>query len=195
MTRVLTLIFLICTVAGCALSPQLIDIAPQPTVTDENIGHNIAVSVSSSDHRSRPEFGSRGGVYGDTSLIRASNDLTDSIALAARQALQQQGFNAYNPGADANQLDVRVVTFRYTPEDGAIVNRVDVEAELHAVVSNARGDQFRGVYRAGNSYEQPITPSAKRNAMMLNEVLSRALSSLLADSKLQQFLVGAVSAP
>lgn len=195
MIRILTTLLLLGLFNGCALSPQLIDIAPQPAVASANIGSNAPVAVSSSDHRSHTEFGSRGGVYGDTSLIRASNDLTDSITRSVRQAMQQQGFNAYNPGSEAASLDVRVVEFSYTPEDGAIVNQVEVQAELHAMAVNQRGDQFRGVYRAGNTYEQPVTPSAKRNAMMLNEVLSRALSSLLEDSKLQNFLVGGVSAP
>ncbi|PKM22562.1 MAG: hypothetical protein CVV10_03735 [Gammaproteobacteria bacterium HGW-Gammaproteobacteria-14] len=176
--------------SGCALSPQMINITPTPEVTARNVGNNVAVAVTGTDQRSRPEFGTRGGVYGETSLIRAANNLTDTVADSVRKGLQQQGFNAYNPGTDATALEVRVVEFSYVPESGSVVNKVEVRTELHSLARNAKGDEFRGVYRAGNTYEQPLTPTAKRNQMMLNEVVSRALGQLLADDKLLNFLGG-----
>ncbi|MCC1496570.1 YajG family lipoprotein [Alcanivorax sp. 1008] len=195
MIRLISAALLASTLSACALSPQMIDIVPKPEVVTRNAGNNQAVSVSTSDQRSSPEFGTRGGVYGETSLLRASNDMTGAITLAVRQGLQQQGFNAYNPADGASALEVRVVEFSYIPEEGSVVNRVDVKAEIHAVARNNQGDEFRGVYRAGNTYEQPLTPSAKRNMMMLNEVLDRALRQLLADDKLLTFLSGSVTAP
>src|SRR5690606_7394704 len=116
--------------------------------------------------------------------IRPANDLGEAITQAVRRGLQQQGFNAYNPGADSARLEVQVAEFSYVPEQGSVVNRVEVQVVLNAAANNARGDEYRASYRAGNIYEQPMTPSAKRNQMMLNEVLDRALRQLLADEKL-----------
>ena len=195
MIRLISAVLLASTLSACALSPQMIDIVPKPDVVTRNAGNNEAVSVSTVDQRNRQEFGTRGGVYGDTSLLRASNDMPGAITLAVRQGLQQQGFNAYNPAGGASELEVRVVEFSYVPEQGSVVNRVEVKTELHAVARNNRGDEFRGVYRAGNTYEQPLTPSAKRNKMMLNEVLDRTLRQLLADDKLLNFLSGSVTTP
>lgn len=195
MIRLICAALLASTLSACALSPQMIDIVPKPEVVTRNAGNNQAVSVSTVDQRSNPEFGTRGGVYGETSLLRASNDMTGAITLAVRQGLQQQGFNAYNPADSASALEVRIVEFSYIPEEGSVVNRVDVKTEIHAVALNNQGDEFRGVYRAGNTYEQPLTPSAKRNMMMLNEVLDRALRQLLADDKLLTFLSGSITAP
>jgi uncharacterized lipoprotein len=195
MIRLLSAALLATTLSACALSPQAIDVTPKPEVASRNIGNNAAVRVSTSDQRARPEFGTRGGVYGETSLLRADNDMPGAITLALRQGLQQQGFNAYNPAAGAAELEVRIIEFSYIPEEGSVVNRVDVQTELQALARNDRGDEFRGVYRAGNVYEQPLTPSAKRNKMMLNEVLNRALVKLLADDQLLNFLSGNVTTP
>jgi uncharacterized lipoprotein len=192
MIRLFAIALLATSLSACALSPQMIDIVPKPEVVTRNAGNNEAVRVSTLDQRSSPAFGTRGGVYGDTSLIRAGNDMPGAITLAVRQGLQQQGFNAYNPGGQASDLDVRIVEFSYVPEEGSVVNRVEVKAELHAIARNQRGDEFRGVYRAGNTYEQPLTPTASRNQMMLNEVLDRALRQLLADDKLLNFLSGSI---
>ena len=195
MIRLITAALLASTLSACALSPQMIDITPKPEVVTRNAGNNEAVSVTTVDQRSRPEFGTRGGVYGETSLLRASNDMSGAITLAVRQGLQQQGSNAYNPAGGAAELEVQIVEFSYVPEEGSVVNRVEVKTELHAVARNNRGDEFRGVYRSGNTYEQPLTPSAKRNKMMLNEVLDRSLRQLLADDKLINFLSGSVTTP
>ena len=195
MIRLITAALLASTLSACALSPQMIDITPKPEVVTRNAGNNEAVSVTTVDQRSQPEFGTRGGVYGETSLLRASNDMSGAITLAVRQGLQQQGFNAYNPAGGAAELEVQIVEFSYVPEEGSVVNRVEVKTELHAVARNNRGDEFRGVYRSGNTYEQPLTPSAKRNKMMLNEVLDRSLRQLLADDKLISFLSGSVTTP
>lgn len=195
MIRLLSAVLIASTLSACALSPQVIDVIPKPEVTSRNIGNNAAVSISTNDQRARPEFGTRGGVYGDTSLLRADNDMSGAITLALRQGLQQQGFNAYNPTAGAAELEVRIIEFSYVPEEGSVVNRVDVQTELQALARNDRGDEFRGVYRAGNAYEQPLTPSAKRNKMMLNEVLNRALAKLLADDQLLNFLSGNITTP
>lgn len=195
MIRLFSAVLLATTLSACALSPQTIDVVPKPEVISRNIGNNAAIGIATSDQRASAEFGTRGGIYGATSLLRADNDMSGAITLAVRQGLQQQGFNAYNPAAGAAELEVRIVEFSYIPEDGSVVNRVDVQTELQALARNDRGDEFRGVYRAGNTYEQPLTPSAKRNKMMINDVLNRALSKLLADDQLLNFLSGNITTP
>ena len=83
---------------------------------------------------------------------------------------------------------MRIATLSYVPEEGSVVNRVEVNTVIEALARNPQGDEYKGVYRAGNTYEQPLTPSAARNEMMINEVLNRALKQLLADPKLLSFM-------
>ena len=173
---------------GCALSPQMITVQPSPEVTAANVGNNQSVTVSTVDQREQQAFGTRGGVYGNTSLIRPANDLAAVITDAVRKGLQAQGFNAFNPTDDGRPLEVRIATLSYVPEEGSVVNRVEVNTVIEALARNPQGDEYKGVYRAGNTYEQPLTPSAARNEMMINEVLDRALKQLLADPKLLSFM-------
>ena len=82
---------------GCALRPQQIEVKPTAEVQPANRGNNQPVQVIAVDSRDRKEFGSRGGVYKDTSLVQPANDLRPAIAETVRQGLQTLGYNAFNP--------------------------------------------------------------------------------------------------
>lgn len=188
--RITVLLITLLALSGCGLSPQLIQIHPELARAAENLGQNTAVNLSVVDQRSNAAFGTRGGLYKDTALIRPAEDFTTIIASALKQALQERGYNAYNPGDDAMALDIRVARLDYVPEAGSVVNKVEVNAEIQAIAQNASGDRYTGTYKTGNTYEQPLTPSASRNEQMINEVLQRALDKVLADTALHAFLTG-----
>lgn len=189
MLRILTAITLAALLAGCALSPQKITIEPAAEIEDANIGANTPVQVSASDLRDSEAFGSRGGVYPETSLIRPENNLVESLRAEVARGLQSQGFNAYNPGEDATRLEVQIEEFSYIPEEGSVVKKVEVTAVLKAVAE--RGNTTHtGRYQSKVTHQQPITPSASRNAEILNDVLNRSLNRLLADEELLAFLAG-----
>lgn len=187
LTRILFAAATLFTLQACALSPQMVELKPSAEVTARNFGNNKAVVLSVSDQRDSEAFGTRGGIYGNTSLIRPANDVTQSILSATQKGLQSQGFNAYTPTEDATTIDVRLKTLSYVPEKGSVVNSVEVKAVIEAAARNAAGDEYIGTYRAGNVYEQPLTPSAERNEIMINEVLNRALKQMLIDPKLLNF--------
>ena len=65
---------------GCALSPQQIEVKPTAEVQPANRGNNQPVQVIAVDSRDSKAFGSRGGVYKDTSLVQPANDLRPAIA-------------------------------------------------------------------------------------------------------------------
>jgi uncharacterized lipoprotein len=190
LTRILFVAITIVTLQACALSPQMVELKPRAEVTARNVGNNKAVVVSGSDQRDGEAFGTRGGIYGNTSLIRPANDVMQSIISAAQKGLQSQGFNAYTAVEGATAIDVRLKELSYVPEKGSIVNSVEVKAVLEAAARNAAGDEYIGTYRAGNVYQQPLTPSAERNEIMINEVLNRALKQMLVDPKLLNFAAG-----
>lgn len=103
---------------GCALSPQQIEVKPTAEVQPANRGNNQPVQVIAVDSRDRKEFGSRGGVYKDTSLVQPANDLRPAIAETVRQGLQTLGYNAFNPGDDATTLEVRLKNWSTSPKKG-----------------------------------------------------------------------------
>lgn len=192
-TRPLVSLFLLSLLAatgGCALSPQTVTLQPTPTVEPRNIGRNVSVQVSGADQREQEAFGSRGGVYGETSLIRPENDVSAALAEPVRRGLQSLGFNALNPAPDGARLDVQLRELSYAPEPGSVVNRVEIKAHVVARALDREGNEYEGHYRAGNFYEQPFTPTVSQNAERLNEALTRALEKLLQDPRLLAFLSG-----
>lgn len=187
--RRLAFLLLPALLAGCGLSPQRIDIQPQPKVASQNLGHNQPVAVKVVDDRDNATLGTRGGVYKDTALIRAANDVPTAIAKAVRQGLQAQGFNAYNPGQGATDLTLHLKTLEYVPESGLVVNQVKTHAVIEGVATR-KNLTHKGTYRSEVTFDMPMTPSANRNRKMINEVLNRTLSRLLADPKMLSFLAG-----
>jgi uncharacterized lipoprotein len=175
--------------SGCALSPQMVTITPDPEVPAANVGGNQPVAVTVTDKRAQQALGTRGGVYKDTALIRASNDLGATVAEIIKSGLQRQGFNAYNPPEGATQLEVVIDTLEYIPESGMVVNRVDTRAVVIALASRSAADH-RGVFKSEVQHDIPVTPSAERNQAMITDVLKRSLERLLSDPKLLAFLSG-----
>lgn len=175
--------------SGCALSPQRIEIEPSPQIQPANLGHNQPVQVIAVDSRGQKAFGSRGGVYKDTALVQPANDVRAAITTSVSQGLQSLGFNAFNPGADATTLEVRLEQLDYTPEEGSVVNRVNLSLTLMAEAR--RGDTTHtGVYKSHTEHKLPFTPSAARNQEMVNDILSRSIERLLNDQKMIDFLAG-----
>ena len=162
MLRAVLLLTLSAAFAGCALSPQSIDVQPVADVEAANIGQNKPVQVYAVDSRDQLAFGTRGGVYKETSLVQPANDVKTAVEDAVRQGLQTQGFNAFNPDDDATRLEVRLEQLDYVPEEGSVVNSVTLTLTLLGVAS--RGDVVHtGTYRSSVKHDLPLTPTAKRN--------------------------------
>ena len=175
--------------AGCALSPQMIDVQPVADVEATNIGQNQPVLVLAVDSREQEAFGTRGGVYKNTALVRPANDVKGAIEDAVRKGLQTQGFNAFNPSGDATRLEVRLEQLDYVPEEGSVINQVTLTLTLLAEAS--RGDVIHtGTYKSSVEHELPLTPSANRNQQTISDILSGAINRLLKDPEMLAFLAG-----
>lgn len=189
MLRAALLLTLSATFAGCALSPQSINVQPVAKVQTTNIGHNQSVQVIAVDSRNQLAFGTRGGVYKETSLVQPANDVKAAVEEAVRKGLQQQGFNAFNPDQNASRLEVRLEQLDYVPEQGNVVNTVTVSLILIGEASRPEA-AYTGTYKSSIKHDLPITPSANRNQEMINDILSGAITRMLEDPKMQSFLQG-----
>lgn len=175
--------------AGCALSPQQVELLPQVApVTAGNVGNNLPLKVVGNDKRQSDVIGSRGSIYAETSLIRASNPVAEVLATLVRNSLQSRGFNTLNAPADAPQLAVNLQSLNYTPASGYVVNKVIVDASVEAVLAQGDGGSFTRTYTSSVTFEQPLTPNAERNQAMLDEVLARCINQLLDDPLLLEKL-------
>ena len=136
MLRAVLVLALSATFAGCALSPQMIDVKPVADVEATNVGQNQPVQVLAVDSRDQEAFGNRVGVYKNTALVRPANDVKSAIEDAIRKGLQTQGFNAFNPGEDATRLEVRLDSWTMVNDilSGAI-NRLLKDPEMLAFLA------------------------------------------------------------
>ncbi|MEQ3723152.1 YajG family lipoprotein [Alcanivorax sp.] len=175
--------------AGCALSPQMINVTPKANVEAANVGHNQPVKVIAVDSRDQAAFGTRGGVYKETALVQPANDVKAAIEEAVRKGLQTQGFNAFNAGDDATRLEVRLEQLDYVPEEGSVVNEVTLSLTLLAEASRDNV-VHTGTYKSSVVHDLPLTPTADRNQAMVNEILSGAITRMLNDPEMQGFLAG-----
>lgn len=171
--------------AGCALSPQQVELHPTLQTDQAGVlGRNQALRVTGNDQRESPVIGSRGGLYDNTSLIRATNDVAGNLAALVRNHLQSRGFNTLNASSGAPELAINLVALSYTPAEGYVINRVVVAASIQAVLTGPASDSFSRTYTSSVTFEQPISPTAERNQAMLDEVLSRCVAQLAKDSLL-----------
>jgi uncharacterized lipoprotein len=189
LARTTTALGALALLAGCALSPQEIEMRPDPAVPAANVGHNAPVRVEVRDARADKALGTRGGIYKDTALIRAANDVDAAIRDVVRTGLQKQGFNAYNPGEGATRLRIRIKTLSYVPEAGAVINQVITRAQLKALARRPKVTH-EATFGSKVTHDMPFTPDARRNTAMMNDVLTRSLKRLLSDPKLLAFLAG-----
>lgn len=179
--------------AGCALSPQRVEIQPDIELASANLGHNQPVNVIAVDARDSKAFGTRGGVYADSATIMPANDVDQAIADAVRRGLQSLGFNAYNPGTGATTLEVRLEKLEYVPQPDALLSKVRLNLTLSAI---AKRDNVThtATYESSATRQFLFTPSQGTNQDLINGILGKTIQRMLNDPEMIRFLAGG-SAP
>lgn len=170
--------------SACGLSPQAVVVEPKPDVAYQALGQNQPVAVQVRDDRPEDHLGSRGGTYADTSVLTIGNDLPKAIYDAVTNGLHQQGFNAMNPGQTDHRLEVTLEELLYTPAEGAVVNRVTVDAFLRADVYKGHQHLYTNTYKSQTLHNTVSTPTAKKNQAFITEELNRTLTRMLQDKNL-----------
>lgn len=170
--------------SACGLSPQAVVVEPKPDIAYQTLGQNQSVAVQVRDNRPEDHLGSRGGTYAETSMLTVGNDLPKAIYEAVTHGLHQQGFNAMNPGDTDHRLEVTLEELLYTPADGAVVNRVTLDALLRADVYKGHELLYTNTYKSQTLHNTVSTPTAKKNQEFITEELTRTLTRMLQDENL-----------
>jgi len=174
-------------VAGCALSPQSIQLEPGVAVEAADIGRDRSVALSVQDRREDPNIGTRGGVYPRTSTITAP-DVSAAVEKAMSKALGDMGFKVARSDVPADlRMQVSVDDLSYIARGEPVVNQVEVGAKVSSVVEGASG---RYSSNAGITETRDVLrpPAPEDNEGYINEALGRALEKLLRDPKFVEFL-------
>src|SRR5699024_2319360 len=178
------ILFSVLLLGACGLSPQAVVVEPKPSVAYQALGQIQSVAVQVRDDRTEDHLGSRGGTYAETSVLTIGNDLPKAIYDAVTNGLHQQGFNAMNPGQTDHRLEVTLEELLYTPAEGAVVNRVTIDALLRADVYKGHQHLYTNTYKSQTLHNTVSTPTSKKNQTIITEELNRTLTRLLQDESL-----------
>lgn len=174
--------------AGCAYSPQQLNIQPPLMVSGEAFGNGRPVLVSASDQRQNRVLGTLGGMYGASSTIVIANDLETAMTRATNGFLAAQGFVVNSADPSAVQLTVIIEDIRYEDmSEDKLGKDVRLTAVLRAEATRG-GETFSGRYQTNGQYRSVTTPDQKDNEKRISDLLAKTIVRMFDDAKLREFL-------
>lgn len=172
-------------VVACAHSPVQIDVDPELTVEESQAGSDAALQFKVVDQRSTKAIGSRGGVYDESALITASNDVAAAMAEDLVEGFKKTGFTLSDEAPTTVTVVLRELSF--TTPNKNYVSDVEVTAVV-AVKASRENLNYESNYNTTTRHRFVTPPGEKKTAEVMNAVLSQSLSRLFADQKMMSFL-------
>ena len=175
--------------AGCAHSPQQLNVAPSVTAPLSQVAQQRPVVVSVQDNRSSPVLGTRGGLYPESSNLTINPQAVSHLQEQVEQALTKLGFQVVADGtANANSLVVGLAELTYiSPKEGVYVTKADLGAAFTAEARSAN-QRYNGRYSASAQHRFGYAPNQATNTRLVTEVMSDALSRIFKDPEVIRVL-------
>lgn len=175
--------------AGCAHSPQQLNVAPSVTAPLSQVAQQRPVVVSVQDNRSSPVLGTRGGLYPESSSLTINPQAVSHLQEQVEQALTKLGFQVVADGtANANSLVVGLAELTYiSPKEGVYVTKADLGAAFTAEARSAN-QRYNGRYSASAQHRFGYAPNQATNTRLVTEVMSDALSRIFKDPEVIRVL-------
>ncbi len=169
--------------AGCAQSPQQIQLNPR-VVIDSYIDNQPTVHLNIVDKRPSKILGTRGGTYRNSNHITLSQDLPRTLKPVASAALNEMGVIVDEASPRPTNLELIVEQLKYSVNDNQML---PIEITLHAqfaVLANKDGKQQTTRYQSTKIHRFFTAPSTEKNETIINEIVSETLTRLFNDPKL-----------
>jgi len=175
--------------AGCAHSPQQLNVTPSVTVPLSQVARQQPVVVTVNDSRSSPVLGTRGGIYPDSSNLTISDQTVPHLRQQVEQALGKLGFQVVPEGTpNANSLVVSLAELSYvSPKEGVYVTQADISAVFTSEV-RSMNQRYNGRYSASAQHRFGYAPNQATNTRLVSEVMSDALSRIFKDQEVIRLL-------
>lgn len=185
------LIMLVLTIAGCALSPQIIVINPDLYVEKSSVATRPAIlRLEVIDGRSSEFIGKRGGIYEGTSDISTDANMKASLERNLASALNSQGYMVARKGETSDAvLTVRINNIEYNINKAKVLYTVETKADIQAICRKS-SREFTGGYSAVRKKDYVKVPSMGQNETIVNEAMAVALQAMLNDKDLFSFIDG-----
>lgn len=173
---------------ACSLENQSVIIAPQLTYKADSIGRKQPVYLTVVDKRPSKLIGYRKDETKDQAEIVAANDVRTVVENTVKQVLIENGFLIANgPDAAVAQFTIEINELSYKAGGAYIAPSIDTRVLL-------KGTAKRGATTRSNNYEiqksgreaKPLT--AERNAKIINDIVSQALTMVAEDKQMLSFM-------
>lgn len=162
----------IATMSGCALSPQIITLDSRNTlqVTETISGRTALVRVL--DERAVTDsLGNRGGAEPEQALLIAQPTLKAALTEKMQASLQAFGFGGASPFQPV-KVEMVVNQFNYQCNEGNWVSECQLDIELRLNIDND-GKVFSQPFKLNEERSVAIAPQAKYNSLWINESIDK----------------------
>ena len=182
--RLLLSLLCLALLAACAATPQILPVQPRLDIAAESErGRGRTMAIEVVDDRGTDLIGLR-DPRDHQSAITAAPEMLRNIQQTLEQGFRRQGFTLIELGDQADiALEVRLTRLGYQRSSAGLLKDLETAAEFR-VTSVMASKTMDGVYSAARTKDTLVTPSLAANADVLNEHVSTALSTLVADDRL-----------
>lgn len=178
----------LCLMTACAFNPQQVNLSPAIGNSTSDVGKGITVAVKVADERATKHLGYRGFAYGNAAQITAKQDVAAVVRDTLVASLERKGFKvtAYDDRYRPN-LVFEVRLLEYVSTQNLFTFTIRVNSTIKATARNNK-EAFEKTYRAENSEDVAIVPTAEANERWINKVFSDILNQIVEDEALYKFL-------
>ena len=185
--RNLASVLSIALITGCAFTPQAVEIEPKVYVPETSTGKGRPVYVNVVDERSKQTLGTRGAGMGAELTIKGN--LRSIISSSISGGLARQGFAPTRESvADAPELRVEIRDLDYEVKTGFWAGSLRTQCNLKGFCKQGGAALYENYYQGVFQSSIQVVQSEERNNQFVSDAVSRALDSLLGDSKLMDCL-------
>ncbi len=184
-------VFLIFSTAGCAFIDQNLQVSPQVSVVETNVGHGKKVALRVVDDREEQLIGKRGASSGygaGLAKINTDQDLAEVVKSAVLEGMRKKGFQPVGENDATVGLKVTLRTLSYDSSAGLWTQGNIGKAAVKLVASQASGKTYEKTYRGQQEIRTAFVGSQETNAKVVNGALNDMLEKVFADTELWSFL-------
>lgn len=185
----LWILWLALSLSGCAFIDQSLRIAPQPTVSQVDIGHGARVALRVIDDRQEQMIGKRGYAYTGGAKISTDQDLAEVLRGVFVDGLRRKGFEPVGSNDVGIPLRVELRALSYDTTMGVLTGGNIGKAAVKVIATQPSGKTYEKTYRGQREIKTVFIGSQETNAAVINGALNDALDQIFSDEDLWNFLV------
>lgn len=174
--------------SGCTFIDQKVQIQPELTVAQANIGGGRKVAVKVVDEREDAVLGKRGTGMVEGAKITTEQDMVQLFADLITQALRQKGFEPI-PFEESTPTTLRaeIRAIQYDVSVGLWTGSNMAKSTLKVIAKNA-DKTYEKTYRGQSEIRTMWVASQETNAKIINGAVNEVLRHMFEDAELLSFL-------